>query len=184
MRRLAPWSLLLCAAVFLAGCGSDSTTTAKPLTSGPTAGPTTTLALAPSTTVAVQKDVLDSEVDPPGAAGRTLTLIRYTIAAGAQLAPHVHPGVQMASIQSGSLTYTVVSGTATVRRAPAGTVEELTGPATTTLQAGDAVVEKADMVHFGANKTADQVVILATLLTENGADLAIPVTTIPPSPTG
>lgn len=35
------------------------------------------------------------------------------------------------------------------------------------------------MVHFGANDTKRPVVILATLLTKDGADLAVPITTIP-----
>jgi len=30
------------------------------------------------------------------------------------------------------------------------------------------------MVHFGANTTADPLVILATLLTETGRELAVP----------
>ena len=62
------------------------------------------------------KDVLATDTDPPGAPGYTLTLIRYTIAPGAQLAAHVHPGVQMAEVDEGTLTYTIVSGTAEVRR--------------------------------------------------------------------
>jgi len=180
MRRLVPGSLVLAAILVLTGCGSDSTTS-RPAAP---ASPATTPAPSPTTTVAVQKDVLGTEVDPPGALGRTLTLIRYTIAPGAKLAAHVHPGVQMASIQSGSLTYTVVSGTATVRRAPAGATEEVKGPATTTLGQGDSVIEKGDMVHFGANTSAAPVVIVATLLTEDGHDLAEPVTTAPTSVPG
>ncbi len=182
MRRALSVSLALTALAFVAGCGSDSMSS-QPATPART---TTTVSTSPTTTVAVQKEVLGTEVDPPGASGRTLTLIRYTIAPGAQLAPHVHPGVQMASIQSGSLTYTVVSGTATVQRAPVGTgpVEPVTGPSTVTLGPGDTVIEKGDMVHFGANQTAAPVVILATLLTEDGHDLAEPVTTVPAPPPG
>lgn len=96
------------------------------------------------------------------------------IAPGAQLAAHIHPGVQLASVVSGTLTYTVVSGTATVKRST-GATESVTGPATTTLGPGDEVTENADMVHFGANATGSPVVILATLLTESGRDLAVPV---------
>ncbi len=137
---------------------------------------------SPTTTVAVKREILGTDVDPPGALGRTLTLVRYTIAPGAKLAPHVHPGVQMASIESGSLAYTVVSGTATVQRA-GGAVEAVTGPSTITLGAGDAVIETGEMVHFGANPTKVPVVIEATLLTEDGKDLAIPVTTTVPTTT-
>jgi len=178
MRRAGLVSLLVTLVVSVSGCGSDSTSGGSATRSAPTS-----TAASPTTTVAVQKDVLDSEVDPPGAPGRTLTLIRYTIAPGAKLAAHIHPGVQMASIQSGSLTYTVVSGTATVRRAPPGPTEEVAGPANITLNQGDSVIEKGDMVHFGANTTGQPVVIVATLLTEDGQDLAVPVTTMVPTST-
>jgi quercetin dioxygenase-like cupin family protein len=155
---------------FLAGpaCGSSGSDDAAP------AAGTPTTAVATATTVApVVRDLLASDADPPGAAGRTLSLVRYTIAPGAQLAPHVHPGVQMASIQAGSLSYTVVSGTATVKRST-GTTEAVAGPATTTLATGDAVIETGNMVHFGANTTGAPIIILAALLTETGLDLAVP----------
>jgi len=162
--------LVLTAAVLVGGaCGSDDTTDTA------AGAPTTTASTVAAGSVAAEpvvKDVLAEMVDPPGGTGSTLTLIRYTIAPGAQLSPHIHPGVQLASIESGTLTYTVESGTAVVHRAD-GTEEPVTGPAVTTLGPGDAVQETGDMLHFGANDTAEPVVILATLLTENGKDLAI-----------
>ncbi|MEO9220346.1 MAG: hypothetical protein ABI251_00960, partial [Mycobacteriaceae bacterium] len=60
---------------------------------------------APTTTAAspsVVREVLDNDPTPPGAPGSVLSLVRYTIPAGAKLVPHVHPGVQMASIDSGT----------------------------------------------------------------------------------
>ncbi|MEA2843221.1 MAG: hypothetical protein QOJ69_892, partial [Actinomycetota bacterium] len=150
-----------------AACGSDAGTGGQPASSS------TTMVLAPtSTVVPVARDLLASDADPPGAPGRTLSLVRYTIAPGAQLPPHVHPGVQMASIEAGTLSYTVITGTATVKRS-SGTVESVTGPATTALGPGDAVTETGDMVHFGANATGAPVIILASLLTESGQDLAV-----------
>lgn len=65
--------------------------------------------------------------------------MRYTIAPGAQLPAHIHPGVQVASIQSGSLTYTVVNGTATVRRS-SGATESVTGPTLLTESGRDLAV--------------------------------------------
>jgi quercetin dioxygenase-like cupin family protein len=178
MRRPAVPALFLTAFLLAAGCGGSSGgARAGKAAPGGGAVPTTTA-------VPVAKDVLASETDPPAAPGRTLTLIRYTIAPGAQLAAHVHPGVQLASIQSGSLTYTVVSGTATVTRAATPTPEPVTGPNTVTVAPGDAVSEKGDMVHFGANHTDSPVVILATLLTESGRDLAAVVTMPPTSAPG
>ncbi len=153
-----------------AACGSSAgTTPAAP--AGTTTTVTTTTAATPP---AVVKEVLDNDLTPPGAPDRTLSLVRYTIPAGAKLAPHVHPGVQMASIESGTLTYTVISGTAQVRRAGAA-ADAPTGPGTIELGRGDAVTETGTMVHFGENKTKDPVIILATLLTEHGHELAEPV---------
>jgi len=125
----------------------------------------------------VVREILAQVEDPPGAPGRLLTLVRYTIAPGAELAPHVHPGVQVASIVSGVLAYEVVSGTAVVQRdvdengVPA-TEEELVGPTETELRPGDVVIEEGSMLHYGANRTGEPIVILATLLTE-GEELAV-----------
>jgi oxalate decarboxylase/phosphoglucose isomerase-like protein (cupin superfamily) len=128
--------------------------------------------------VAVVRDVLAAQADPPGAPGRTLTLIRYRIAPGAKLSPHIHPGIQLAAIESGTLTYTVEQGTATVTRgASTGPTEQVSAPATITLGPSDTVSEVDGMVHFGQNDTTEPVVILATLLTEDGKDLAVTVTT-------
>lgn len=133
------------------------------------------MATTPATPVPVVREVLDNDTTPPGAPGSTLSLVRYTIAPGAKLAPHVHPGVQMASIESGTLTYTVISGVAHVRRAGASTDTPAAGPVMIQLGRGDAVTEVGDMVHFGENKTKEPVVILATLLTRHGHQLAEPV---------
>ncbi len=163
----------------LAGCGSSgpSASTASTTSTVPASDAATT-APAAATAGAVVKDILSTDVDPPGAPGSTLTLIRYTIPPGAKLAPHTHPGVQMASIQSGTLSYTVVSGTATVKRAD-GSIEQLAGPTSTKLDKGDSVIELDGMVHFGADDTTEPVIILATLLTQDGKDLAVPVTQPP-----
>jgi quercetin dioxygenase-like cupin family protein len=174
-RTLGALIALVCLAL-LAACGAD---TADSTTGAGAAATSSPAGTAPGTTVAVQKDVLATEADPPGADGSTLTLIRYTIAPGAQLSPHIHPGVQLAHIESGTLTYTVIEGTATVTRSD-GAVEAVTGPAATELAAGDSVAENDGMVHFGANETSEPVVILATLLTRDGQDLAVTVTTAPP----
>lgn len=125
----------------------------------------------------VHREILGEMDHPPGAPARRLSLVRYTIAPGAALPPHVHPGVQMASIVSGTLTYRVISGSATVNRAVDATgaaraTEILTGPIETTLLPGDVVMEDSAMVHFGTNRTTGPVVILAALLTE-GSTLAV-----------
>jgi len=180
MRRWVGIVAAIAGVLALSACGADTAGTASGAAPATSVGPGTTGASGPGTTVAVQKDVLAREVDPPGGAGSTLTLMRYTIAPGAQLSPHIHPGVQLAHIESGTLTYTVVEGTATVTRA-GGTVEPVSAPATIALATGDAVAENDGMVHFGANETDEPVVILATLLTADGEDLAVTVTTLAPT---
>jgi quercetin dioxygenase-like cupin family protein len=170
-RRALPAALVaVVAAVSLLGCGS-SKPTAK---AGVEMDPVTTTTVVSGEPVV--KEVLAEDTTPPGAPGHTLTLIRYTIAPGAKLAPHVHPGVQLANIDSGTLTYSILSGTAQVRR-NGGEPTAVTGPTTITLEAGDSVVEPFDMVHFGANATDQPVVISATLLTESSQGLSVAVTT-------
>lgn len=157
------------------GCGSAKPTAAPGAKMVPSTSTPTTEAEP------VIKDVLATDVDPPGAPGSTLTLIRYTIAPGAQLAAHVHPGVQMAEIDQGTLTYTILSGTAQVRRA-GGDASPFTGPVTLTLEPGDSVVEPFDMVHYGANAGDEPVVISATLLTETDKGLSVAVSTTTTTP--
>ena len=137
-------------------------------------------ASAPVATVAAEpvlREILAEMESPPGAPGRRLSLVRYTIAPGTDLAVHTHPGVQLASIVSGTLSYEVISEAATVYRASndaqqAG-ASELIGPVQTTLGPGDVVIERAEMVHLGANRTDNPIVILATLLTDPSQELAV-----------
>ncbi len=178
-KRVGSAVLALIVITAAAGCSGSSAPPEPKATTTTTTAASTDSAAAAVAPGEVVKEILGTEVDPPGGSGRTLTLIRYRIGAGAKLAPHVHPGVQMASIESGQLTYTVVKGTAIVRRAGASSDVQVPGPNTITLKPGDTVTEVDGMVHFGANDTKRPVVILATLLTKDGADLAVPVTTIP-----
>jgi quercetin dioxygenase-like cupin family protein len=170
-RALAPALVIVLAALGLVACGGSGSTPAP----GADAAATTTAAGGDAVEPVV-KEVLAQDATPPGAPGYTLTLMRYTIAPGAQLAPHVHPGVQMASIDRGTLGYTIVSGTAEVRRAGSQPAP-VTGPTHLDLGPGDSVVEPFDMVHFGANEGAEPVVITATLLTETDQALSVAVTT-------
>lgn len=162
-------SIVLCSLLALAACGTDDDDTSAAATTQP---PDNAASIDGEP---VLRQVLGELDEVPGAPDRTLSLVRYEIAPGAELPVHIHPGVQMAWIDSGTLTYTVESGTALVRRAGTETDEDLSGPTATDLEPGDAVIELEDMVHFGANHTDEPVVILATLLTETGEDLAVEV---------
>lgn len=117
------------------------------------------------------RDVLVSGL-PERAPGQELQLARYTIQPGTTLALHTHPGMQIAWIAEGVLTYTVVEGgeIPVWRAASEGSPEpaEMLGPGEQTeLHPGDSVVETEGVVHFGANLGDEVVIILAaTLLTE------------------
>ncbi len=113
---------------------------------------------------------------PANAPGQTLYFQKVTIGPHARLAEHFHQGTQLARVVSGTLTYNIVSGTVSVTRAN-GKTDDVAGPNTVLLHAGDALIETASLVHYGANDTAKPVVIELTALLENGAPLATTVGT-------
>jgi quercetin dioxygenase-like cupin family protein len=134
----------------------------------------------PAPVPSVEREVLSESVD--AAPGEVLALARYTIPPGAVLTVHTHPGVQMAVVESGTLTYHVVeAGAITVTRAD-GTVEEVGPGASTDLGPGDAWVEPEGMVHYAENLTDQPVVLLSASLFTAGepastdVDAATPVT--------
>lgn len=106
---------------------------------------------------------------PSSAPGLAMGLVRLTYEPGATLNTHTHPGASILYVESGTLTYTLIEGTATVTRASA---EPATPPATEPLamgvielNAGDSLFEDADVIHT-ANNAGDvpAVVIIANLL--------------------
>ena len=105
---------------------------------------------------------------PAAAPGQALALVHYTIPPATTLPPHVHPGVQVAHIVSGRLTYTVLTGEVPVARAvdggQPGRSETIAAGEVTELGPEDAVVEHPGVAHFGRNDGAEPVVILASTL--------------------
>jgi quercetin dioxygenase-like cupin family protein len=132
----------------------------------------------PEPTPGVTREVL-SEADPESAPGEVLALVRYVIPAGVVLPVHTHPGIQMATVESGTLTYHVIAeGSITVTRAD-GTVEEIGPGETVELTAGDAWVEPEGMVHYAENLTEGDVVLMATSLLEADEPASIVVSATP-----
>jgi quercetin dioxygenase-like cupin family protein len=127
---------------------------------------------------AVVRDVLAADL-PAAAPGQELQLVRYVIQPGTRLATHVNPGTQIASIESGVLTYSVLTGEVPVLRAVSGgtpiPAETIRAGQTSELLPGDAVVERPGAVHFGENRGNEPVVILAATLLTAGQPAAIPV---------
>ena len=128
---------------------------------------TATVPAASPSAVPVVRELLGHGL-PPGAPGQNLDLVRYTIAPGATLPIHVHPGMQLAFIESGELTYHVLLGDVPVTRAvnqpDSALTETLTAGQATVLRPNDAIVEAPGVVHYGENLGTEPVVILAATL--------------------
>jgi quercetin dioxygenase-like cupin family protein len=117
---------------------------------------------------------------PSQAPGYEMDLARYTIPPHTKLAAHHHPGMQLAYIESGTLTYTVVQGTVTVHAA-GGSTRQISAGQTGTIATGEWLTETPDIVHFGENATDQPITILASSLFAQGQPPAIPVSPAPTS---
>ena len=113
-------------------------------------------------TQSVTSEVLASGY-PNDAQGGILELVRYTIPSGASTPPHIHPGMQIGRVEFGTLTYTVVKGSAEITRVN-GTKEILQAGQTTVFRVGDSVIEPEGMVHYSKNESASIVILLSATL--------------------
>jgi quercetin dioxygenase-like cupin family protein len=101
-----------------------------------------------------------ASIDVPG---KVLVLIRVTLAPGAVVPSHVHPGQIVVAVESGAFAYTVLSGQGHVLRAGAGTpiaTEQIPQGTEVTLQTGEWFVEPPDAVHTGHNPGDTPTVLL------------------------
>jgi len=125
------------------------------------------------------RTVLAQAVDPPGGRGRTLALSRVRIPSHTRLALHRHPGVQLAYVQKGTLSYTVRRGVVKVYRGAADqdpvVVRRISAGQTASVNAGEWLIERPHVVHFGANDGDRPVLILLATLLRNGRPASIPV---------
>jgi quercetin dioxygenase-like cupin family protein len=117
---------------------------------------------------------------PSIAPGYAMGLLRLTFEPGATLNQHTHPGVSILFIESGTLTYTLVEGTATVTRAATGMATPGAAPVSEPVPAGDIVLnvgdslfEDADVIHTAQNDGAEPALVLIANLLAAGE----PVTT-------
>lgn len=118
-------------------------------------------------------------VAPTTADGQTLSLWHYIIPAGSALAPHTHPGFQVARVVSGVLTYNVIHGEATILRAD-GTTETGTTGQVLDVHTGDTVIENPGLAHFGSNTGTETVELYTASLFETGSEPAIPLPSTAP----
>jgi quercetin dioxygenase-like cupin family protein len=112
-----------------------------------------------------------------GASGKTLGLSKVTIPVGGRIALHHHEGTQAAFIKSGSLTYTVKSGSVAVMEGPADeatVVRKIEGGQTGRITAGQWIIEQPSTIHRAANKGSSKVVIFLATLLRSGAPPSTP----------
>ena len=151
---------LLAAGLFVAGCGGDDSP------ASPAGGITQ-----------VTRQVL-AESSAQAAPGQSLGLTRVIIPAGQDIAPHTHPGPQLAVISEGTLTYTVLKGQVQVFRA-VGTAgakaETASAGQTVLLNVGDSIIETPGMEHTAKNATRGPVVIYLSSLFPQGAPPSSPL---------
>ena len=155
MKQLA--ILLLLAAAFLAACGDDD-------------DDDDSAAFDAGDFDEVVRQVL-SESTSETAPDQVVELSRVVVPAGESIAPHTHPGPQLAVIISGTLTYTVLEGEVEITR-DSGTEDAATvsigSGETVQLEEGDSLVETQGMVHEAENETDEPVVIhLSSLFPED-----------------
>ena len=158
-----------------AEAGSTGVTRGAP--TGATGTTTTTLPTAGSVVRAkgITRTIL-SVTRPANAPGQVLYLTKVRIAPKSKLAEHFHDGTQIATVQSGVLTYRITSGSTVITDAK-GRSRTVTGPKTVRIRAGESLVEGAGLTHYGSNTTARPVVILTAALVADGAGLSTPVGT-------
>lgn len=140
-----------------------------------------TVQATPATLLGVSSIVLGSGA-ADAAPGHDLAVGRVTIEPGATIPPHVHPGTQVATIVSGELTYTVLSGEMQVTIAtPGGTTEarSVVAGETVVLRGGDSVAEQPGAAHTARNAGSEPVVILLATLFPKGEARTIEVDATP-----
>jgi quercetin dioxygenase-like cupin family protein len=102
---------------------------------------------------------------PAAAPGYRLLLFRATVAPGAVVPAHVHPGVLVVYAEAGEFAYQVGRGRVKVHR-PDGAVDLLGAGAVTTIRPGDWRVERRRLVHGGRNRSTTPSVSLVAALVE------------------
>ena len=176
-RRTALWTISaggLAAALLARGVGSAVAQDASP---------------TPAYAAGVTAEIL-GRIEPPGAPGYTLQLVRITFTPGAEVAAHRHSGGTVTTTISGSHAFTVLEGNARLIRA--GTATPAAGAEAGepmelgreyTIDVGDVMVFDEMVVHTAHNPNSEPAVLMEAQLragdrplTEFVPELATPVT--------
>lgn len=134
---------------------------------------------------AITSDVL-IEAFPVPVERPELSLAIVTIPPGASIGDHDHPGTQISTITEGTLTYTVVTREALMRRAdspPDAAFTPIRAGKTVDLTVGDALMEFPGQIHRAENRGDEPVVLWLATLFPDGAPRAIPAAAATPEAT-
>lgn len=130
--------------------------------------------------VTVVRNALAQATTVQGAPNRTMVLSKVKVPSGAVLSLHRHRGTQIARVQSGTLTYTVRSGSVTVRTGEADqnpqVVRTIKAGQRGEINAGEWIVEQPSVIHEATNLGGKTVVLYVATLLETGAPPSTPVT--------
>lgn len=133
----------------------------------------------------VSREVLHTAL-PEMAPGYALSLTRVVIEPGGVAAAHMHPGLQLIYIESGTIYYTVVTGgelpyTLAGEDGQPGVEGILAAGEEIEFGPGDRFVEQKPMVHIAENRGDVPVVILAASLFGPNLPASIPIN-VPATP--
>lgn len=111
---------------------------------------------------------------PASAPGQRLAVSRLTLMPGGIGPAHVHPGMTVVHVESGTFGWTLLRGAGTVTRT-SGEVEEVTVPGTEVLLVpGDAVVYEAFTAHTARGASAGPTVVVNARLLDADQPVIIP----------
>lgn len=101
---------------------------------------------------------------PNDAPGRVLQLEKVTIAEGAAIPSHIHPGAYAIYVDSGTFGFTVVKGEAQLVRAGATAPETIAAGSEVLANPGDAIFENGGVVHLARNAGSGTVTVYTAAL--------------------
>lgn len=101
---------------------------------------------------------------PNDAPGKMLQVERITIAPGAAIPSHIHPGAYAIYVESGQFGFTVTKGEAELTRAGSSSVEMIVEGSEVIARPGDSIFENGGVVHSARNAGDTPVVVLTGAL--------------------
>ena len=99
----------------------------------------------------------------PDASGLLLVLLRATLAPGAEMPPHIHPGQLVIAVESGTAGYAIVDEAGESRRGVTGTptaTSVIHSGTEVLLEPGEWIVEEPGVVHTARNAGEEPLVLL------------------------